>query len=328
MSGPFVHQIDPVIAQIGGIYLWWYGLSYAMGFLGIFLWFRRARARLDMTRSEVLSASLYVAGGVLIGGRLVEVLFYEWSFYSAHPLYIPAYWLGGMSTHGILLGGTLGTLIYCWRNGRSFLSVADEIVIPGLWIMGVGRIGNFIDGQIVGSLSDLPWAVKFPDVEGFRHPVVLYDGLKNLLLIPFMLFIRSRHPPRGVVFASALFWYASLRLIIDVFREYRVETFGIGTGQAINIAMAITGVVLLIWYYRRGEPEQGQAKPRPRVADAGRRGVLWCQRLAFVALLAFSLTMPSDWTQDVPAVYGERHPGMKHSRLYPVVVRSEPNSPD
>jgi phosphatidylglycerol:prolipoprotein diacylglycerol transferase len=328
MFGPFVHRIDPVIAEIGGIYLWWYGLSYAMGFLGIFIWFRRARARLDMTTSEVLSAGLYVAGGVLIGGRLVEVVFYEWDFYSAHPLYIPAYWLGGMATHGILVGGTIGTLIYCRRNDRSFLAIADEIVIPGLWIMGIGRIGNFIDGQIVGSLSDLPWAVKFPDVEGFRHPVVLYDGLKNLLLIPFMLFIRSRHPPRGVVFANAMFWYAFLRLFIDLFREYRVETLGIGTGQAINIAMAITGVVLLIWYYRRDEPPQAAVMRRPRAVDAGHRARLWVQRIAFVALLAFSLTIPSDWTQDVPAVYGQRHPGMKHSRLYPAVVRSEPPVPD
>jgi phosphatidylglycerol:prolipoprotein diacylglycerol transferase len=280
-----------------------------------------------MTRSEVLSASLYIVGGVLIGGRLVEVLFYEWDFYSAHPLYIPAYWLGGMSTHGILLGGAIGTLTYCRRYGRSFLAVADEIVIPGLWIRGMGRFGNFIDGQIVGSLSDLPWAVKFPDAEGFRHPVVLYDGLKNLLLIPFMLAIRSRRPPRGVVFANAMFWYAFLRLFIDLFREYRVETLGIGTGQAINIAMALTGLVLLIWYYRRGAPAHAPLVHHLRAADAGRRAPLWGRRVAFAALLAFSLTIPSDWTQDVPAVYGQRHSGMTHSRLYPPVVRSEPALP-
>ena len=84
--------------------------------------------------------------------------------------------------------------------------MADEIVGPGLWIMGIGRIGNFIGGQIMGRLSDLSWAVKFPGAEGFRHPVVLHDGLKNLLLIPFLLALRSRRPPRGVLFAQALFW--------------------------------------------------------------------------------------------------------------------------
>jgi phosphatidylglycerol:prolipoprotein diacylglycerol transferase len=317
MAASLVHRIDPVIGEVGGVYLWWYGLGYAIGFLGIYLWFLWARERLNMTRSEVLSATLYVAVGVLAGGRLVEVMFYGWDFYSTHPWYIPAYWLGGMSTHGILLGGTIGTLIFCWRRGRSFLAVADEIVIPGLWIMGIGRIGNFIDGQIMGRLSDLPWAVKFPGAEGFRHPVVLYDGLKNLLLIPFLLALRSRRPPRGVIFAQALFWYALLRLFLDYFREYRVDTFGIGTGQAINIAMAVTGLGLLIWLYRRPAAVPQVARERALAS----RTSLWLQRAVFVLLLAFCLTIPSDWTQDVPVVYGERHPGMEHSLIYPPVIR-------
>ena len=97
---------------------------------------------------------------------------------------IPAYWLGGMATHGLLIGAAAGTWIFARWHRLSFLRLADALVIPGAFLMGVGRIGNFIDGQIVGSLTDVPWAVKFPDAEGFRHPVVLYDGLKNLTLDP------------------------------------------------------------------------------------------------------------------------------------------------
>lgn len=325
MPGPFVHQIDPIIAELGGVYLWWYGLSYTLGFLGVHLWFRRARNRLGMTLSEVYSISIYLAVGVLIGGRLIEVAFYEWGYYSNHLLYIPAYWLGGMATHGLLLGGTLGTFVFTRRFQRSFLEIADELVIVVAWIMGVGRIGNFIDGQISGSVTDVWWAVQFPDLEGFRHPVVLYDGLKNLLLIPLLLWISSMKPPRGVVFAQFIFWYAFLRIITDLFREYRVEAFGIGTGQIINICMASIGLLLTIWFYWRKRPgEIAAVSHEVKSPDAGIAGRLWLQRILFSFLLIFSLSIPSDWTQDIPARYAGRHAGLKYSMLYPRVDERAP----
>ncbi|MHC4697559.1 MAG: prolipoprotein diacylglyceryl transferase [Planctomycetota bacterium] len=324
MPGSFVHSIDPVIADAGGIYLWWYGLSYSLGFLGIHLWFRRAHRRLGMTLSEVYSISLYLGVGVLLGGRFVEVVFYEWDYYSDHLLHIPAYWLGGMATHGLLLGGTLGTLLFCWRRRRRFLTIADELVIPVAWVMGVGRIGNFIDGQISGAITDVWWAVQFPDLEGFRHPVVLYDGLKNLLLIPFLLWISRRRPPRGVVFAHFVFWYAFLRLFVDLFREYRVDTLGLGTGQMINISMSILGLALLIWFDRRKHPSMQTAAAVTAQTDSAVRMTLWVQRVLFGFLLLFSLTMPSDWTQDIPERYKSRHPGLRYSFLYPRIEERVP----
>ena len=316
--GPFIHRIDPVICDIGGVYLWWYGLSFTLGFSGIHFWFRRMRNRLGLSLLEVYDVSLALSVGVLLGGRLVEVFFYEWEYYGAHLGHIPAVWLGGMSTHGLLLGGTLGTLFFCWRRQKGFLSIVDELVIPGAWVMATGRIGNFIDGQIAGSPTDAWWAVQFPDLEGFRHPVVLYDGLKNLLLIPFLLLIRSRKPPRGVVFAHFLFWYAFLRLIVDVFREYRVESWGLGVGQIINLVMAAAGLGLLFWFYRRG------AKPGARVATCGAAPGspaprLWPRRALLLLILFLCSIIPSDWTQDIPSRYGERHPGLDYSILYPKV---------
>lgn len=322
MQGPFVHNIDPVIGQVAGVYLWWYGAGYALGFLSVFIWFQRQRERLNMTRSEVLSISLYLSAGVLLGGRFVEVVFYEFDYYASHVWQIPAYWLGGMATHGLLLGGTLGAVLFCIRNRRSFLSVADQLAIPAAWIMGLGRLGNFIDGQISGAVTNVWWAVQFPDLEGFRHPVVLYDGLKNLLLVPFLMLIARTHPPRGVVFAHFVFWYAFLRFFIDLFREYRVEALGIGTGQIINISMASIGLVLLIWFYWRGKREPAQTTSRPAVPESPR--IIWAQRAAFALLLVFCLTMPSDWTQDIPARYGDRHPGMNYSALYPHIPERLP----
>jgi phosphatidylglycerol:prolipoprotein diacylglycerol transferase len=324
MPGPFVHRIDPVIADVAGVYLWWYGLSYSLGFLGVYFWFRRARTRMAMTLSDVYGISLYLSVGVLLGGRFVEVIFYEWGYYSLHPWQIPAYWLGGMATHGLLLGGALGTLLYCRRHGRSFLAIADELVIPAAWIMGVGRLGNFIDGQISGAVTDVWWAVQFPDIEGFRHPVVLYDGLKNLLLIPCLLWIRGRYPYQGVLFAHFVFWYAFLRIFVDLFREYRVDSLGLGTGQIINIGMSILGLVLMIWFHQRKRPRAQVAGIANRPAASRVRIPLWTQRALFSVLVVFCLTIPSDCTQDVPARYGERHPGLNYSLLYPHIEERAP----
>lgn len=321
MPGPFIHNIDPVIGQVGGMYLWWYGLSYTLGILSIFNWFRRVREHVDMDVRDVYNLSILLALGVLLGARLVEVSFYEWPHYSAHPGHIFMVWLGGMSTHGILLGGTVGTWLFCRLRRKDFLEIADELVIPAALIMGLGRIGNFIDGQIVGSVTDVWWAVKFPDAEGFRHPVVLYDGLKNLLLIPLLLLVRHFRPPRGVMLGHFLLWYGFLRIFIDIFREYRTSFFGLPPGQEFNITMTLLGTGLIIWAYRK---KQAGVKPlnlyplnNGMTMDV--RKATRFKRLIFRLLLILPLFIPSDWTQDVPARYGKRHPGMQHSSLYPAI---------
>jgi phosphatidylglycerol:prolipoprotein diacylglycerol transferase len=321
MPGPFVHHIDPVITEVAGVYLWWYGLCYTFGFLAIHLWLRHVRRRLGLSIAEVYDLSLLIALGVLLGGRTVEVFFYEWPYYGQHPEHIPFVWLGGMSTHGVLLGGAAGTWLFCRLHRKDFLSVGDELVIPGAFLMGVGRVGNFIDGQIVGRVTDVGWAVQFPDADDFRHPVVLYDGAKNLLLIPLLLLVRHSRPPRGVVTAHFILWYGFLRLFVDYFRQYPTRLLGIPTGQIFNGVMALLGACLLLWCYRasRAVPTtpaavQAQSPPQPATRPA-----VWARRLAFVFLLLFSLLLPGDWTQDVPSHYGKRHPGMRHSFWYPPI---------
>lgn len=304
------------------MYLWWYGLSYSLGFLGLFHWLRLVRKSLGMDVRQVYDLTILIAAGVLIGGRAVEVIFYEWAYYGAHPLHILWIWLGGMATHGILLGGTLGAWLFCRFYHKGFLSLADELVIPALFIMGLGRIGNFIDGQIVGSVTDVWWAIKFPDADGFRHPVVLYDGLKNLLLIPVLLFMRRMHPPRGVLLGMFLFGYGFFRILIDFFREYRMELFGLPPGQEFNIGMSIIGMILIMWAVKTGSAGV-EPLTRPAIAnglnpDAGR--AMGIRHVILLVLLMLPLFIPSDWTQDVPVRYGTRHEGMVHSQVYPQIV--------
>ncbi len=320
MFGPYVHQIDPVIGELGGVYLWWYGLSYTLGFLQMHLSVGRRRHRLGLSRREALTLTLFVCLGVLIGGRAIEVAFDEWPFYRQHLWLIPAYWLGGMASHGLLLGAAASAWLFAWVSNRRFLELADELVIPGAFLLGVGRIGNFIDGQIVGSGTDVWWGVKFPDAEGFRHPVVLYDGFKNLLLIPFLLWVRSRNQTPGAVAARFVFWYAFPRIFIDLFRDYPTHRLAIGTGQTLNIVMTLVGLGLL---YRSRLRRLGRLSGEPPRMATHERSVeeesLFWRRAVLAAVLLFCLTLPSNWTQDVPARYSKRHPGLEHSRLYPPI---------
>lgn len=317
MFNGYVHNIDPVIVSIGGVHLWWYGLGFVLGFSNIFLFLRRRRNRLEFSMQMVYDLTLFVAIGVLIGGRLIEVAFYEWPFYREHLHLIPAYWLGGMATHGLLFGGITGSLIFSWKYHRSFLGVTDALSIPAAFILGVGRAGNFIDGQIVGSVTDVWWAVKFPDAEGFRHPVVLYDGLKNFLLIPLLLYFGKKSPPQGTVTGLFLFLYAFPRIFIDFFREYPTTLLGLATGQSLNILMTLLGLFLLISWSRKPQDKAfTQYKKLTLAVGSASTGLMW-RRIVFVLLLLFSLPIPSDWTQDIPSRYGKRHPGLDYSFLYP-----------
>ena len=329
MLGPYTHRIDPILVDVGGIHLWWYGLGFALGFLELHLFLRRGHGQLMLSPREVWSLSLFVAVGVLIGGRAVEIAFDEWPFYRVHLQLLPAWWLGGMATHGLLVGGTLGAVLFARCCGKPVLLVADALVVPAAFLMGMGRIGNFIDGQIVGAVTDVWWAVKFPDAEGFRHPVVLYDGAKNLLLAAYLLRVRQANPTPGAVAARFVFWYAFPRFFIDLFRDYPTHRLALGTGQTLNIVMALLGGAALYRsrLRRRGRLQRTAGWGLAVTAGAGGSAdapPLVAQRLAFAALLAFCLTIPSNWTQDVPRRYGARHPGLEHSWLYPRIDTAPP----
>jgi hypothetical protein len=173
----------------------------------------------------------------------------------------------------------------------------------------------FIDGQIYGSLTDFPLAVKFPEVEGFRHAAVLYDGLKNFLLIPFLLWIRSRGVPDGRIAALFLFLYPLFRIPIDMLREYPISMWGFPTGQTLNFSMVTLGAILLVISYTKKHPFPYKPE-KPNDFD---EKVGW-RKFAFAALLIIPLVIPSDATRDIPDRYGKRHSGLVHSWMYPAIA--------
>jgi phosphatidylglycerol:prolipoprotein diacylglycerol transferase len=299
-----VSGIDPVLAEIGEVRLYYYGLAYAIGLLTVHLWVGLKRRRLGLSRHEVVEFSLLFGAGVLLGGRVFDVALYEWFYYQEHLSQLPSLWRGGMATHGVLLGAVVGTALFCRLRGKSLLEIADTVVIPGAVLMALGRVGNHINGEVYGSVTDVSWAIQTPYAAGCRHPVALYDGLKNLLILPVLLYVQSRYlkrdkyPPPGLLLGHFVLWYGSLRLFVDHFREYDSYWLGIGRGQYFNLLTAAVGlgIILLLRWYASPRPEEPGGGAQRR-SDVDR--MLWGKRAAFYAVVSLCLTIPSGWTQQV-----------------------------
>jgi phosphatidylglycerol---prolipoprotein diacylglyceryl transferase len=325
MPGHYVHHIDPIIATIGGMHLWWYGLSYSLGFLNAHLFLRRNRDRLGLSRADVYELSFLLALGVLAGGRGLVAFRHEWAFYRDQLALVPAVWIGGLATHGLIIGGFVGVMLFCVIRRRPFRPIFDALAMPAAFILGCGRIGNFIDGQIVGSVTTLPWGVQFPEAEGFRHPVVLYDGLKNFLIIPILWSVQRRGVPPGRIGSLFVLLYAALRIPIDLLREYPISFLFLPAGQTFNVLMALTGLTLLVknvWWPAQGGAGRSSLWQRSNVRTFGVRGAnderrAFATKFAFATLVLLALVIPSDATRDIPARYGPRHAGLTYSRLYP-----------
>jgi phosphatidylglycerol:prolipoprotein diacylglycerol transferase len=308
-----VHQFQPVIFEAWGVGLYYYGLAYSLGLLGVFGWLRLRGNELGWSLGHVYDFVIILAVSILIFGRAFEVVVYEWGYYKTHLSELFRYWRGGMASHGVLLGGVVGVWLFSRLRKKSFLALADEIVIPAAFFLAIGRIGNFINGEIVGTVTDVSWAVKFPDVEGFRHPVALYESLKNFLIIPILLFVRRySYSGEGKLMSHFVIWYGFLRLFSDYFRDYGTSYLGIGTGQYFNLLMSLLGLTLLVWFSR--------VRHAPRVpgalgsyASAGQAQAagdetahamnLTLKRLLLVSLLILYLLIPSSWTQGVLKQY-------------------------
>ncbi|HQR04854.1 MAG: prolipoprotein diacylglyceryl transferase [Proteobacteria bacterium] len=258
-------QFDPVAIHLGPLAVHWYGLMYLVGFL---LFIALGRRRIDRglapgwTHADVDDLLFYGVLGVVIGGRLGQVLFYEPGYYFSHPLEILAVWKGGMSFHGGFLGVLAAMAYWGWRHGRSFWSVTDFIapLVPtGLM---AGRIGNFINGELWGRVADpsLPWAMVFPQSGDLlpRHPSQLYQaGMEGLLLFILLWIYASKPRPPRAVSGVFLIGYGTFRWIGEYFREPDPGIFGhsytVSMGQWLSLPMVLAGITLLFIAYRRKE---------------------------------------------------------------------------
>ncbi len=301
MSSGIVHDFRLEIGHVFGLPVYWYGAVYTVGFLAVFGWFALRRRRLGWSLADVFELSVLMAAGILIGGRIFDILVYELVFYAAHPLEAFNWWRGGMASHGVLLGGLIGVFLFCRLRRKPFVETADELAVPAAFVMGIGRLGNFIEGGVIGSVTAMPWGFVYPDVEGARHPVALYESAKNLVMVPILIWVLKRFPAgRGVAMGAFVFLYGALRFGVDFFRDYEGGWLGIGQGQYFNLAMAAIGIAVLIWASRRKPPAAAVVTPEPRRTSP----VLVA---LFLFLCLYPLGIPTSWTHEhIEAIRNEQ----------------------
>ena len=255
-------QFDPVAIQLGPLAIHWYGLMYLIGF-GLFLWLgsRRIKSQPECgwTSKDLDDFLTWAVLGVIAGGRLGEVLFYQPSYYLQHPAEILMIWKGGMSFHGGFLGVLAAMALFARKKGVSFWVISDFVAPLVPTGLAAGRVGNFINGELWGRAAshDLPWAMIFPHVDALpRHPSQLYQALlEGMALFVILWIFSAKRRPLGQVSAVFLMGYGSFRFIAEFFRTPDAGIFGqsdiISMGQWLSLPMIISGIILYRWAAKR-----------------------------------------------------------------------------
>jgi phosphatidylglycerol:prolipoprotein diacylglycerol transferase len=257
---PYPH-INPEIVRIGPFAVRWYGLMYLFGFAAsyVLVTYQVKKKSLAMSRDFLDSLYTFIVLGLIIGARLGYVLFYNLSFYLQHPLEIFAVWEGGMSFHGGLIGSVLAGLWCCKRFAKDPWQVADLVMVTAPIGLGFGRLGNFINGELYGRVTDVPWAMVFPAGGPLpRHPSELYEFfLEGVVLFTVLWIVKDRVRKAGVLTALFITLYGVFRFLVEFFREPDAQLgFILGPftmGQVLSACMALVGAILL---YLRGTATQ------------------------------------------------------------------------
>jgi len=253
-------NIDPIALQLGPLKIHWYGLMYVVGIGSAWLLaLYRAKKSLGFwTNEKIADMIFYCALGVVIGGRLGYVLFYGFQEVMQNPLYIFKVWEGGMSFHGGLIGVCLAIILFAKRNKQSIFAISDFIAPMVPIGLGAGRVGNFINGELWGRVTNVPWAMIYPHVDSNpRHPSEIYEMLFEGLFLFLILWIYSSKPrPRMAVSGLFLLCYGVFRFSLEFLRQPDPQLGFIAMGwmtmgQLLSIPMILFGIVILILAYQR-----------------------------------------------------------------------------
>ena len=254
-------EIEPVAFSLGPLKVHWYGLMYLAGFaLALWLGSVRARASNGLWRPEQVSDLVfYGAVGVILGGRCGYVLFYHFDYFVSDPLWLFRVWDGGMSFHGGLIGVLLAMWLYGRTLGKGFFQVTDFLAPMVPLGLGLGRIGNFIGGELWGRTTDVPWAMVFPTDPSqlARHPSQIYQFFLEGVVLFSVLWCYSAKPrPRMAVSGLFLVIYGLARIVVEFVREPDAQLGFIAfdwltMGQLLSVPMVAAGAVIMFWAYRR-----------------------------------------------------------------------------
>jgi len=255
----FAPQIDPVAISLGPLKIHWYGLMYVIGFVGGW-WLGVVRAKRPGSgwrKEEVSDLLFYIAFGVILGGRLGYVIFYNAAYYLQHPLEVLYIWTGGMSFHGGMLGAIAALWLYGRKTHHAWLAVTDFVAPLAAIGLGPGRIGNFINHELWGRVTDLPWGMVFRGAGPLpRHPSQLYEfALEGVLLFVILWLYSSRPRPTSAVSGLFLLGYGSFRFLVEFVREPDAHigylAFGwVTMGHILSLPMILLGAWMIWWAYK------------------------------------------------------------------------------
>jgi len=262
-------HINPIAFKIGWLKVHWYGIMYLLGFAAAWFlaWSRARKPQSGWSSDQVGDLILFSALGVLIGGRVGYVLFYDFPGFLHNPLMIFRVWDGGMSFHGGLLGVLVALWLFGRKNKKSVWDVADFIVPMVPIGLGLGRLGNFINGELWGRVSQVPWAMVFPGGGPLpRHPSQLYEFLlEGVTLFIILWWFSSKPRPRFAVSAFFLLGYGCFRSFCEFFRQPDPQIgflfFGwVTEGQLLSLPMILIGGISLWWIYCRKSGKKSMSR--------------------------------------------------------------------
>ncbi len=263
---PYPH-INPEIIRIGPVSVRWYGVMYVLGFIASYFLIQKQKRSKEIGLVGVVAQDLifYLAIGLIVGARFGYILFYEYNDFDAyikHPLEIIATWHGGMSFHGGLIGCVIAGWIFARRRKIPFAALADSTIVTAPIGLMFGRIGNFINAELLGRPSDVPWAMVFPGGGPVpRHPTQLYEAFaEGLLLFIILWFLRRGRWRDGTMVAFFLLFYGVFRFIIEYFKEPDPQLgyiLGMTMGQILCLGMIAASALLMLCLYMRKAPEKG-----------------------------------------------------------------------
>jgi len=256
------HNINPALVDFGIIQIRYYGLFYALGFLIAYFMIPKIAERkgIKITKDDAADFIFYAILGVVLGARLAYILFYNFMSYIQNPIEIFAVWHGGLSFHGGLIGAVLACWYFCKKKRISFFDFLDIVVVPVALALALGRVGNFMNGELYGRAAEVPWCIDYshnqhmPDIPGgCRHPSQIYSSIKDLAIFGVLLFMSRKKLPKGTMFWSFVALYGLFRTIVEFFRQPDSQLgliFGnLSMGQLLSIPMFLIGGFMVFRIY-------------------------------------------------------------------------------